>query len=258
MTSSLLYPNWPAPLTIKAVSSVRSGGVSLGNHASLNLGDHVGDDSAAVASNRQRLRAMAELPTEPVWLRQVHGNQVVLADSRAVSTAPPATADAVVSRTVGNVCAILTADCMPVLFCSTDGAAVAAAHAGWRGLAEGVLENTVRSLREMLAANVEILAWLGPAISAAHFEVGEDVFTAFTQRDAKAAQHFTRNTKGRWQANLYALARQRLLHVGVSNVTGGDYCTYADETLFFSHRRDVQHRGAAATGRMATLIWRQQ
>jgi polyphenol oxidase len=256
MTNTLLRPDWPAPGNVQAVSSSRHGGVSLNNYASLNLGDHVGDAPAAVAENRQRLRAALTLPQEPVWLQQVHGNRVHEAKPAARNTVE--TADAIVTQTIDCVCAILTADCLPVLFCTADGSVVAAAHAGWRGLAAGVLENTVSTMRHAADPRVEILAWLGPAISAAHFEVGEEVLAAFTHRDSAARRYFTRNPNGRWQADLYGLARLRLRAVGVTKVSGGEACTYADEARFFSHRRDVQHRGAAATGRMATLIWRQK
>jgi YfiH family protein len=164
-------------------------------------------------------------------------------------------ADAAVSRTPGVVCAIRTADCMPVLFAASDGSAVGAAHAGWRGLAAGVLEAAISKLRSRMPHEVPLVAWLGPAISAAHFEVGNEVREAFLRHDPMAEAAFVKNPRGRWQCDLYMLARQRLRACGVTDIGGGGLCTYADSTRFFSYRRDVQQQGMATTGRMATLIW---
>lgn len=238
---SYLRPEWPAPPAVRAASTLRDGGVSHGVYHSLNLGTHVGDEPAAVRENRARLHAALHLPTEPCWLEQVHGAAVV----EAGTWPSPARADACVARDPGSVCAVLTADCLPVLFCSRAGDRVAAAHAGWRGLAAGVLDSTVSSLG---LPGGEILAWLGPAIGPPAFEVGDEVRIAFTARDAAAERAFERNVRGRWQADLYALARLELGRLGVQAVYGGGLCTYADER-FFSYRRDGQ------TGRMATLIW---
>jgi hypothetical protein len=198
----------------------------------------------AVRESRELLREWLRLPAEPVWLQQVHGVEVSDLDRRDVLDPP--TADAAVTREPGRVCVIQVADCMPVLFAARDGSAVGAAHAGWRGLAGGVLEATVRKLG---VAPSEVLAWLGPAISQEHFEVGDDVRNAFVSYDPSAASAFVPNARGRWQCDLYALARLRLAALGVRHVSGGGWCTFADPARFFSYRRDGQ------CGRMAALVW---
>jgi YfiH family protein len=197
-----------------------------------------------VRENRRRVRESLQLPAEPVWLQQVHGAGVIDLDCAQNDVAP--TADAAVARGGGRVCAIQVADCMPVMFAARDGSAIGAAHAGWRGLAAGVLEKTVARLQVQPS---DLLAWLGPAIGQRHFEVGEDVRAAFMMTDAAVAAAFTPNTRGRWQCDLYALARRRLAALGVENVFGGGWCTYADSARFFSFRRDGQ------CGRMAAFIW---
>jgi len=237
-----LTPIWPAPARVRSVFTLRTGGVSAPPYDSLNLGAHVGDDIDAVRENRRRVRETLRLPGEPAWLQQVHATSVADLDL----SEPVAPADAAVARLTGRVCAIQVADCMPVLFASRDGAAVGAAHAGWRGLAAGVLEETVRSLRVSPAG---LLAWLGPAIGPRHFEVGDDVRDAFVSADVAAASAFLPNARGRWQCDLYALARRRLAALGVASVAGGGWCTYADRARFFSYRRDGQ------CGRMVALIW---
>jgi polyphenol oxidase len=241
----MLRPDWRAPQGVQAAFTLRAGGVSVAPYDSLNLGAHVGDEPAAVAANRQRVHALLGLPAEPVWLQQVHGAEVLDLDGYS---RPPvsASADAAVTREPGRVCAIQVADCMPVLFAARDGSAVGAAHAGWRGLAGGVLEATVRKLG---VAPGELLAWLGPAISQEHFEVGDEVRAAFMSHDPAAAAAFVANTRGRWQCDLYGLARRRLAALGVRDVAGGSGCTFADAGRFFSYRRDGQ------CGRMAALIW---
>jgi hypothetical protein len=213
---------------------------------------HVGDDPDAVAANRWRLAVAAGIK-EPAWLTQVHGHVVAVLDEAAPAIPD---ADAAITTRAGVVCAVMTADCLPVVLSSVDGAVVGVAHAGWRGLAAGVIESTVHAMRARAAQGVALQAWLAPAISAAHFEVGDEVRAAFLHHDAAAAGAFTPNARNRWQCDLYALARQRLQRAGIDAVTGGECCTYADEHRFYSHRRDVQHRGLAGTGRMATLIWR--
>lgn len=237
----ILRPDWEAPPAIDAASSTRKGGVSRGVHASLNLGAHVGDDPGAVAENRRRLRDRLRLPSEPAWLAQVHGTRVVTA--RRGGT--PVEADAAVSREPGTVCAVLTADCLPVLFASRRGDEVAAAHAGWRGLAAGVLEATLAAMR---TAPHGLLAWLGPAIGQPAFEVGDEVRSAFLDRSPDQARFFRRNERGRWQADLAGLARHRLEQAGV-DVSGGGHCTLADPGRFYSYRRDGE------CGRMASLVW---
>lgn len=241
MSGPFLLPDWPAPAGVHALVTTRAGGASVGPWEGLNLGTHVGDDPAHVALNRAWLRA--HLPTEPLWLNQVHGTDCVLAES----VLEACTADASVSFAAARVCAVLTADCLPVLFCSLDGKAVGAAHAGWRGLLAGVLENTVR---QMQSPPAEILAWLGPAIGPQAFEVGAEVRAAFVANDPAAAAAFS--VRGdKWLADIYLLARQRLQAVGVNSIHGGGMCTVSDEQRFYSYRRD------GATGRMASLIWRE-
>jgi len=244
----VLVPDWPAPAGVRAAFTLRGGGLSAPPFDTCNVGAHVGDDPLAVAANRARLRSSLGLPAEPVWLEQVHGERVADLDALAPGESP-GPADAAVTRTLGRVCAIQVADCMPVLLAAADGSAVGAAHAGWRGLAGGVLEATVAAMKVPPAG---LLAWLGPAIGPGHFEVGGEVRTAFMTRDAGAEVAFTPNARGRWQADLYALARRRLATLGVASVHGGGWCTYGDRERFFSYRRDGR------CGRMAALIWRAQ
>lgn len=243
-TLPLLRPDWPAPVGIRACVTTRIGGVSAAPFDTLNLGARTGDDAAAVAANRDRLIAAAGLPAAPRWLAQVHGTRVVAARD----VAPDATeSDASWSERPGEVCAVLVADCLPVLLCDRDATCVAAAHAGWRGLAGGVLEATVAALP---AAPGALRAWLGPAIGPAAFEVGEEVREAFLGADAGAAGCFRPSPAGRWLADLYGLARRRLHALGVEAIHGGGFCTYREPGRFFSYRRDGR------TGRMAALIWR--
>jgi len=238
-----VVPDWPAPANVKALITTRAGGTSSGAFASLNLGFRTGDDPQAVAANRARLRA--ELPQEPTWLRQVHGARVADADS--VTTVPEA--DASFARTPGTVCVVLIADCVPVLMTDRAGSVVAIAHAGWRGLAGGVIENTVSALALDPA---ELLAYLGPAIGPRAFEVGADVREAFLAHDSQAAAAFAPRLPGKWLADLFLLARQRLQRAGVRSIHGGGLCTYSEPARFFSYRRE------RATGRMAALIWREE
>ncbi len=242
MSSSLLRFDWDLPPGVHAAFTTRIGGESAAPWDSFNLAAHVGDDSAHVEANRSRLTALLALPESPFWLEQVHGTEVLnpaVRNGRCVG-------DASISEAVGKVCVVMVADCLPVLFASRDGRRVGAAHAGWRGLAAGVLERTVKALG---VPGQELKAWLGPAISREHFEVGEEVRAAFVDVDAGAADCFERNSRGRWQADLAGLARRRLAALGVSDVSGGQWCTYADRERFFSHRRDGKG------GRMAALIW---
>ncbi|AAU92714.1 peptidoglycan editing factor PgeF [Methylococcus capsulatus] len=235
-----LEPDWPAPPGVRAASTLRPAGVSAGVYAGLNLGSHVGDDPAAVAANRALLRRDLGLPAEPAWLRQVHGNEAVEAGREAEPEA-----DASYTWNAGVVCAVMTADCLPVLLCTRDGAGLAAVHAGWRGLADGVIERAVAAL-----GTSDLLAWLGPAIGPEAFEVGDEVRAVFLSRDAESDAAFRPGDNGRWLADIYLLARLRLRRLGISDVYGGHWCTYSDESRFFSYRRD------GVTGRMATLVWR--
>jgi YfiH family protein len=238
-----LTPQWPAPTVVCALSTQRGGGVSAAPYASLNLGDHVGDLPAAVAENRRRFQAAAQLPAEPHWLAQVHGIRVADLD---VGGSTIAAADGAYTRRPGRICAILTADCLPVLFAAESGEAVAAAHAGWRGLAGGVIEATVRALALDPRA---LLVWLGPAIGPRHFEIGPEVRDELLRGDGGAEAAFTVNARGRFMADLEALARRRLARLGIERIYGGGECTYSHPDKYFSHRRDSQ------TGRQATLIW---
>lgn len=236
-----IVPDWPAPANVRAIITTRAGGVSEGPFASLNLGQRTGDDPRAVAANRATLGVC--LPQEPRWLRQVHGSGVVEAD--ALESAPEA--DGSIARRPQTVCAALVADCIPVLFADRAGTAVAVAHAGWRGLAGGVIENTVEGLA---LEPRRLIAYLGPGIGPAAFEVGADVRDAFVSRDADAAAAFAPCSTGKWMADLFILTRRRLLRAGVEDIHGGALCTYSDAHRFFSYRRDRR------TGRMAALIWR--
>ena len=251
-----LSPDWPAPATVRALSTLRTGGVSGAPYASLNLGAHVGDDAAAVTLNRRALKDAAGLPAEPAWLEQVHGTHVSDLDSQIQASrtnpgSPSDPADAAVTRQPERVCAILTADCLPVLLAGDAGDRVGVAHAGWRGLAAGVIEATVSALG---APPRQLLAWLGPAIGPRHFEVGAEVREEFLHRagagdTAADDAAFVPNARGRYMADLYALARRRLLRLGVERIYGGGECTYTDDARYYSYRRDGK------TGRQATLIW---
>jgi hypothetical protein len=240
----ILRPEWPAPATVRAAFTLRQGGVSQAPYDSLNVGARVGDEPAAVAENRRRLRVQLQLPHEPAWIEQVHGTEVLDLDGSAVAGA----ADAVFTRRTGAICAVQVADCLPVLMSARDGSVVAAAHAGWRGLAAGVLEATIKRLA---VEPRQLIAWLGPAIGQGHFEVGDEVRQAFLAHDGGAAGAFAANARGRWQCDLAGLARRRLAALGVGAIFGGDWCTYADASRFFSYRRDGR------CGRMAALIWRE-
>jgi len=238
---------WPAPPGVRAGVTTRHGGVSTGACASLNLAANVGDAPAAVAANRARLAAALGLPAAPRWLRQVHGAGVVVQRREPAGAArEPPEADAAVAFEPGVVLAVLSADCLPVVLAHRAGERIGIAHAGWRGLAAGVIERTVAALA---APAHELVAWLGPAIGPAAFEVGAEVRAAFVAADAGAASAFLANARGRWQGDLYRLARQRLEQLGVAQVAGGGACTWTETERFFSFRRD------RACGRMATLAW---
>jgi polyphenol oxidase len=258
MSPEFLRPEWPAPPGVRAAFTLRRGGVSAPPFDTLNLGLHTGDGPEAVAENRRRVRRTLQLPAEPVWLQQVHGAQVLrlaTAELRGGGQRSPPTADGAVTRERGQVCAIQVADCIPVLLAALDGSAVGAAHAGWRGLASGVLAGAVRALGAVSGEHSGIVAWLGPAIGAAHFEVGEEVHAAFSKSAVARGEApppteaFVRNARGRWQCDLAAIARGQLVSLGVREVYGGTWCTYADAARFFSYRRDGR------CGRMAALIW---
>ena len=254
--SAWLDADWRAPPGVRALTSTRRGlGVSQAPFDAFNLGSRCGDDPEAVMENRRQLETALQLPSPPHWLRQVHGIDVVRFDlpfplagegwgEGGVVDEPEA--DASVTATSGTVLAILTADCLPVVFADRHGSEIAAAHAGWRGLADGVLESTVAAMRT--PAN-DIVAWLGPAAGPDAYEIGEEVFEAFMSDDAGASAAFASTRPGHWNVDLYALARRRLAAVGVTDVHGGGLCTISDPSRFFSHRRDGR------SGRIATLAW---
>jgi len=244
---SYLPAQWSAnkPENIQAVTTLINGGVSTGDYSEFNLASHVGDDLQAVNSNRKKLRDDLQLPTEPVWLDQVHSNKVVVLDEEAGSQAT-VQADASISRTKGIVCSVLTADCLPVFFCNQTGTEVAVAHAGWRGLHAGILSNT---LEAMNASANEVLASLGPAIGPQAFEVGEEVYQAFMDKKPANKPAFTAATKGHYLCDIYQLAGIELQLAGVKQIAGGNACTYREDHRFYSYRRQNN------TGRMASVIW---
>lgn len=237
-----IIPDWPAPPKVRALQTTRQGGVSAAPYDTLNLGDHVGDAPLAVASNRQLFSAL--VPSEPVWLNQVHGLEVANADMAGCLPR----ADACIARAAGSVCVVMTADCLPVLLCDEQGTVVGAAHAGWRGLCAGVIERTVAA---MAVPPSSLMAWLGPAIGPTAFEVGAEVRAAFmaAQPEADAAFVAVPGSGGKYLADIFLLARQRLAALGITAIYGGGLCTYGDAERFFSYRRD------GATGRMGTFIW---
>jgi YfiH family protein len=241
-TSSYICPTWPAPSSIRAYVSTRIGGVSSALFNSLNLGLHVQDDPVSVTQNRQLFASYIDMPDSTTWLNQVHGTDVVRLPCESI----PDSADAAVSSLANQVCAVLTADCLPVFFCNQAGTRVAVAHAGWRGLCAGVLESTLAQFDEIDS----VMVWFGPAIGPNAFEVGGEVREAFMSiiPEAVAAFEPARKT-GKWLGNLYLLAKQRLVAAGVTQIYGGDYCTFTDEAHFYSYRRDGK------TGRMASVIW---
>ena len=238
-----MVADWPAPVNVHAGTSRRQGGSSQGEYASLNLALHVGDDSQAVNENRRRLG----LPTEPIWLNQVHGLNVVnaarVAEEKSGQTIE---ADAAYTDVAGIICAVLTADCLPVLLCDRAGSRVAAVHAGWRGLAGGILDRAVTALQ---LPGDQLLVWLGPAIGPKAYEVGDEVREAFLRLGADASTAFRPSRAGHWWMDLYQLARQLLAQQGVTEVYGGDFCTWQEADNFYSYRRD------GVTGRMASVIW---
>lgn len=240
---SVISPEWPAPLNIRALTTTRKGGVSLPPYDSFNLADHVGDNPLHVRENRRRLRQELQLSDEPRWLRQVHGTAVPVADEIIPGCCE---GDASVTQQPGVVCAVLTADCLPLLLCDLKGTRVAAVHAGWRGLLNGVIESAIAA---MGCTGAELLAWLGPAIGPDAFEVGDEVREAFIAGEAAAAGAFRPSPNGRWLADIYQLAKLRLASKGVTAVFGGGLCTLSEPERFYSYRRD------GVTGRMATLIW---
>jgi YfiH family protein len=237
-----IRPDWPAPARVRALSTTRVGGVSRGSYTSFNLGTHVGDLPESVAANRAKLQ-LSLGNAWPRWLSQVHGTRVAVLDGMPARES----ADAALAAEPGEACVVMTADCLPVIFCDRHGTRVAAAHAGWRGLSAGVLEATMAAMQIPPA---ELMAWFGPAIGPQAYEVGEEVRAAFLQQSAKAAAAFKPGkASGKWWCDLYLLARQRLETLGVKSIHGGGFCTFTERDRFFSFRRDGE------CGRMATLVW---
>ncbi|ESS69036.1 hypothetical protein MGMO_139c00100 [Methyloglobulus morosus KoM1] len=236
-----LKTDWPAPANVHATTTLRSGGVSQGGYASLNLATHVGDNPDSVSQNRQLIKTLLGLPSEPIWLSQTHSNRAV----KAMAADSPLQADASYTDQPGVVCAIMTADCLPLLVCSDDGIEIAAVHAGWRGLLDGVIDNTIAALQ-----NKNLLVWLGPAIGPNCFEVGNDVRNAFVNKSNEYSAAFMPYGDGKWLADIYQLARINLAALSITKIYGGGFCTVTDHEQFYSYRRDQ------VTGRMATLIWR--
>ncbi len=239
---ALLKPDWPAPSQVSALSTTRDRGYSSAPFNQFNLATHVNDQLDSVKKNRQLLIEQANLPEPPRWLVQTHSNHVVHSNEHHEDIE----ADACFTNQVGHVCAIMTADCLPILVCNQQGTEVAAIHAGWRGLANNIIEQTIN---QFTTDRSELMIWLGPAIGPNMFEVGQDVYDAFTQRDSRAKSAFVITDKTHYLANIYQLARQQLTDLGINNIHGGDRCTVTEKDDFFSFRRDGK------TGRMASVIW---
>lgn len=240
--NNFIIPNWPTPNHIKAFTTTRLDGVSSSPYQSFNLAHHVGDALDNVMQNRERLKNKLKLPSEPIWLNQTHSNHVINLDHENTDKA----ADGSYTTQKNKICAILTGDCLPILLCDKTGSEIAAVHGGWRGLLAGVIESALKNFKN---SPQNIYAWFGPAIGPQAFEVGNDVRDPFVAIDKNAAQAFKPLQQSKWLADIYLLAKQRLEKCGVTEIYGGDYCTYSDADKFFSHRRDKE------TGRMANLIW---
>ena len=239
-TLEFIRPDWQAPESINALCTTRLGGISKGGYASLNLATHVADDSEHIVTNRRRLTETLQLPAEPQWLNQTHSTNVVDLDESDIRQA-----DAAITRNPGSTAVVLTADCLPVLFCNRQGTEVASAHAGWRGLLNGVLEQTVLKMQSDAA---DILSWMGPAIGPLKFEVGEEVRQAFILQNKYNDAFFNQNRPEHYLADLYSIARLRLKNIGLAHISGGEFCTYTDDH-FFSYRKEKM------TGRQASLIY---
>ena len=246
LKSQIIVPDWALPSHVKAFSTTRSSGVSQGVYCSNNLALHVGDSEVDVLKNRALLCENYVLPSEPHWLNQTHSTKIVKVEKRVEPNQLPINADASFSMKRHEVCVVMTADCLPVLLCDKSGTQVAAIHAGWRGLLNGIIEKT---RQEFSMHGKDIIAWLGPAIGSNAFEVGPEVRDSFLEKDSSASIAFQSHKKDKWLADIYMLARLRLNRCGIEAVYGGDFCTFSDETLFYSYRRD------GVCGRMASLIW---
>jgi YfiH family protein len=240
-----IVPSWPAPKNIQAYTTTRQGGYSFHPYASFNLAHHVGDEYLHVEKNRAMMAEILQLPSQPIWLQQVHGNEVLVAKHDNNYNNP--LADAVTTISPNIVCAIMTADCLPILICNKKGTTIAAIHGGWKSLLNGVIKNTLASMAE---APNDLIAWLGPAIGPEVYEVGIEVKEIFEQKNELFNAAFQPKANGKWLANLYQLATMQLNDLGIQAIYGGEFCTYNDRENFYSYRRDH-----GITGRMATLIW---
>jgi polyphenol oxidase len=241
-TEHWLIPDWPAPGNIHAATTLRTGGVSTGAYASFNPALHVGDHKDHVTENRRKLKALLNLPSEPVWLNQIHSDSVI----NAATSDALQQADASYSHEPGIVCTVMTADCLPLLVCASDGTSVAAIHAGWKGLLAGIVTKTIKTFPKQ-----NLLVWLGPAIGPDCFEVGSEVRDAFVDKSTVNINAFKEMNGGKWLADIYQLARNELMMTGIDKIYGGNFCTFTEQALFYSYRRDKE------TGRMASLIWRE-
>lgn len=241
-TEHWLIPDWPAPDNVHAATTLRTGGVSAGAYASFNPALHVGDHSDRVIENRRKIKALLDLPSEPVWLKQIHSNYVI----DAAKSATLQQADASYSTEPGIVCTVMTADCLPLLVCDSDGTCVAAIHAGWKGLLAGIVTNTIKTLQKQ-----NLLVWLGPAIGPECFEVGAEVRDAFVDKSTININAFKERDGDKWLANIYQLASNELMMWGIDKIYGGNFCTFTEPERFYSYRRDKE------TGRMVSLIWRE-
>lgn len=241
----LIFPSWDAPQNIRAFTTTRKGGISLPPFEGLNVGDHVGDNLEAVLKNRQLIEKKCQLPQAPIYLQQTHSTKVLTLPLNSTSNL---NADAVYTQTKNQICTVMTADCLPLLICNRKGSEVAVVHAGWRGLCEGVIENTLKNFQ---SSPQDLMVWLAPAISQQAFQVGKEVRAAFIEKDPNAHLAFKKDPlkSDKYYADLYHLARLRLERFGLSQIFGGDYCTFSDPEHFYSYRREGQ------TGRMATMIW---
>jgi polyphenol oxidase len=248
----VIKPDWPVASIVHSFVTTREGGISIAPYSSFNLGDHVGDDPETVGANRQLLRAL--LPANPIWLKQVHGTVVSTPAMRSLTSVNVLEADAAITNQANEVLVVMTADCLPIFFSHQDGGLVGLAHAGWRGLCNGVIENTVTELLQLMpqSSPAELSVWMGPAIGPEAFEVGEDVYAAFVDAGSTVPPGAFKPITGRpgkYFANLYVLAQARLSALGVKQICGGNFCTFTDRKRFFSHRRD------GISGRFASLIW---
>ena len=236
-----LQPEWEVPAAVRAFVTTRAGGYSEGPYAGFNLGQHVGDDDSHVARNRAELVKALSLPQEPSWIRQTHSTQAVVLEQESHREA-----DAAITRKPGMVAVIMTADCLPIMLCDREGSEVAALHAGWRGLQGGIIDAT---LERMQTPNSELQAWIGPGISQENFEVGDEVYAAFVESIDSCEGFFVPHGAGHWLCDLPGIAQHVLERQGITGVTRDPHCTYRDESMFYSYRRD------GITGRMASLIW---